>query len=71
MQPSEPVFVPRSAGAAEDDGWVLAVWYDPALNRSELIVLAAQDFAGEPVARVKLQHRVPFGFHGNWVPAQD
>ncbi len=69
MMPGEPVFVPRSAGASEDDGWVLAVWYDPALNRSELVVHAAQDFAAQPVARVKLQHRVPFGFHGNWVPA--
>ncbi len=70
MKPGEPVFVPRTAGAAEDDGYVLATWYDPALNRSELIVLAAQNFSGAPVARVKLQHRVPFGFHGNWVPAQ-
>jgi carotenoid cleavage dioxygenase len=64
------VFVPRSASSAEDDGYVLAVWYDPELNRSEMVVHAAQDFAGKPVARVKLQHRVPFGFHGNWVPAQ-
>jgi carotenoid cleavage dioxygenase len=70
MMPGEPVFVPRSAAAGEDDGYVLAVWYDPELNRSELIVQAAQNFAGEPVARVKLNHRVPFGFHGNWVPAQ-
>ncbi len=70
MMPGEPVFGPRSASAAEDEGWVLSVWYDPELNRSELIVQAAQDFAGEPVARVKLNHRVPFGFHGNWVPAQ-
>ncbi len=70
MMPGEPVFVARSSGAGEDDGWVLATWYDPELNRSELVVLAAQDFAGQPVARVKVQHRVPFGFHGNWVPAE-
>ncbi|MGH7815230.1 MAG: carotenoid oxygenase family protein [Candidatus Binataceae bacterium] len=23
----------------------------------------------EPAARVTAPHRVPFGFHGNWVPA--
>ena len=68
--PGEPVFVPRNAKSSEDDGWVLAVWYDAELNRSEMVVLDAQNFAGAPVARIKLQHRVPWGFHGNWVPAQ-
>jgi carotenoid cleavage dioxygenase len=67
--PGEPVFVPRAAKSAEDDGWILAVWYDEQKNRSEMVVLEAQDFARKPVARVKLQHRVPWGFHGNWVPA--
>jgi carotenoid cleavage dioxygenase len=70
LAPGEPVFVPRGKSTAEDDGWVLAVWYDDQLNRSEMVVLDAQDFTGAPVARVKLQHRVPWGFHGNWVPAQ-
>jgi carotenoid cleavage dioxygenase-like enzyme len=69
MSPGEPIFVPRCVGAAEDEGWVLAVWFDPQLNRSEMVVLDARNFAKAPVARVKLQHRVPFGFHGNWVPA--
>jgi carotenoid cleavage dioxygenase-like enzyme len=70
-QPGEPVFVPRGAGASEDDGWVLAVWYDPAVNSSELSIIDARNFSGAPVARVKAPHRVPFGFHGNWVPAVD
>lgn len=63
----EPVFVPRHAQAAEDDGWVLYLAYDGARNASELVVVPAQDFGGEPVARVLLPHRVPYGFHGNWV----
>jgi carotenoid cleavage dioxygenase len=70
FMPGEPVFVPRETKSAEGDGWLLAVWYDAERNRSEMIVLDAQDFAREPIARVKLQHRVPWGFHGNWVPAQ-
>jgi carotenoid cleavage dioxygenase len=67
--PGEAVFVPRIGSSAEDDGWVLAVWYDSALNRSEMVVLDAQSFTDKPLARVKLQHRVPWGFHGNWVPS--
>jgi len=32
-------------------------------------VLDARDITDGPVARVKLPRRVPFGFHGNWMPA--
>ena len=63
----EPVFVPRTADAAEDDGWVLSYFYDGATGRSDVVILHAQDFAGEPVAAIHLPDRVPFGFHGNWV----
>ena len=66
--PAEGVFVPSSPDADEDDGYVLAVVYDPDRDGSDLVILAAQDFTGEPVARVQLPQRVPFGFHGNWVP---
>ncbi|MEU4396580.1 carotenoid oxygenase family protein [Kribbella sp. NPDC023855] len=71
---SEPVFVPASGhGAAgrriaEDDGYVLAYVHNPDRNASDLVILAAQDFGGKPVARVHLPARVPLGFHGNWVP---
>jgi carotenoid cleavage dioxygenase len=64
----EGVFVPRSQAAAEDDGWVMSLVYDATSDRSDLVILDAQDFAGEPVATVHLPQRVPFGFHGNWIP---
>jgi carotenoid cleavage dioxygenase len=64
----EGVFVPRTPDAAEDDGWVMSLVHDRATDRSELVVLDAQDFAGAPVATVHLPVRVPYGFHGNWVP---
>lgn len=64
----EPVFVPRSADAAEDDGYVLVLVYDGNHDRSCLQIHAAQDFAAEPVAKLWLQHRVPAQFHGNWAP---
>ena len=65
----EPLFVPRTDTSAEDDGWVLVLAYDQARNASDFYVLDAQDIAGEPAARVTLPHRVPYGFHGNWVAA--
>ncbi|MFF8594091.1 carotenoid oxygenase family protein [Streptomyces sp. NPDC015220] len=68
---SEAVFVPAdpsATGAAEDDGYALAYVHNPDRGASDLVVLAAQDFTGEPVARVHLPGRVPLGFHGSWVP---
>jgi hypothetical protein len=34
---------------------------------TDLVTLAAQDFAREPVARIQLPVRVPVGFHGSWI----
>ncbi len=65
---AEPVFVPASDDAAEDDGYVMTFVYDEKTDRSDLVILHAQDFAGDPVASVHLPQRVPYGFHGNWVP---
>jgi carotenoid cleavage dioxygenase-like enzyme len=66
---SEPVFVPRDVKAAEGDGWLLAVIWRGAERRSDLIVLDTGGIDRGPVATVGLAHRVPFGFHGNWVNA--
>jgi carotenoid cleavage dioxygenase-like enzyme len=67
---SEPVFVERGKDAAEGDGWLLAVVWRARENRSDLAVFNATDVEAGPVALVQLGHRVPDGFHGNWVGAQ-
>jgi carotenoid cleavage dioxygenase len=64
---SEPVFVARGKDAAEGDGWLLAVVWRARQNRSDLAVFNATDVAAGPIALVQLGHRVPAGFHGNWV----
>jgi len=65
----EAVFVPRHAAAAEeDDGWLISFVHDANEDRGELVILDAQSFDAEPVARVLLPGRVPYGFHGNWIP---
>lgn len=67
---SEPVFVPRADDAEEGDGWLLATVYRGQERRSDLVVYDAGDVAAGPIATAQLSHRVPFGFHGNWVGAQ-
>ena len=64
---SEPVFVPRSAQSAEGEGFVLVGVYREEENRSDLVILDAENIADAPLATVHLPHRVPYGFHGNWV----
>jgi all-trans-8'-apo-beta-carotenal 15,15'-oxygenase len=62
----EPIFVPRSQDAAEDDGWLLSVVYSAAEHRSRLVVLDARDLESDPVAVAHLRHHVPLGFHGTF-----
>lgn len=65
--PGEFVFVPRSAQGAEDDGWLIGLVVDMNDETTDLVILNADDFTGSPQAVVHLPHRVPPGFHGNWV----
>jgi NAD(P)-dependent dehydrogenase (short-subunit alcohol dehydrogenase family) len=70
---SEPIFVPRpsnGAAHAEDDGWVLALVYDPASDASNVTVLDARDLSAGPLARAWFDHHVPPTFHGAFAPAQ-
>jgi carotenoid cleavage dioxygenase len=63
----EPVFAPRPNGEAEDDGWLITFVHDEAQGQSELLILDARNLEQEPVARVLLPQRVPYGFHAIWV----
>ncbi|MEA5515969.1 carotenoid oxygenase family protein [Nodularia sp. UHCC 0506] len=66
----EAVFVPRPGATVEDDGWVITYIHDTIANKSELLILNAQNITSEPVARVMLPQRVPFGFHCGWVSSE-
>jgi carotenoid cleavage dioxygenase len=65
--PGEAVFVPATGAPDETNGYYLGYVYDPTRNGSDLVILDASDFAGPPVATIKLPTRVPYGFHGNWI----
>ena len=67
----EAVFAPAAPDAAEDDGYVMAFVHNPDRGAADLVILAAQDFTAEPVARVHLPARIPLGFHGSWLADHD
>lgn len=62
------MFVPRSKNTREDDGYILTMRYCENTGMSRLEILDAQHINDGPVATIKLPCRVPYGFHGNWVP---
>jgi carotenoid cleavage dioxygenase len=64
----EAVFAPRKDATSEDDGYVILFAWDEPNRQSECVVIDAQNFEADPIARIKIPHRVPFGFHASWVP---
>ena len=66
----EAVFVPHPQAQSEDHGWLLTFVYHEASEQSELIVLDAQNFTQSAIARIIMPQRVPYGFHGAWVAAE-
>jgi carotenoid cleavage dioxygenase len=65
----EPIFVPRSSTSGEDEGWVMAYVHDADTNSCDVVILESQNFSAPPIATIHLPVRVPYGFHGNWVPS--
>ncbi len=69
--PGEFVFVPRSDDAAEGDGWLMGFVINMANETTDYVILDAMDFEDAPVASVHIPHRIPPGFHGNWIASQN
>ena len=66
---AESVFIPSENQKNEDDGYLMTYVYDKASDKSNLVIFHAQNIKSGPIAQIKLPQRVPFGFHGSWVPA--
>ncbi len=60
--------MPAEGATSEDDGYLMTYVYDAASDTSSMAIFDARSMSSDPVASVHLP-RVPFGFHGSWVPA--
>ena len=62
---SEPIVVPRPDSVAEDDAWLLYLLFDARTQTTDLVVADAASL--NTVARLRLPHNIPLGFHGMWL----
>jgi 8'-apo-carotenoid 13,14-cleaving dioxygenase len=72
--PGEFVFVAKAGATAEDAlkedwGWLMGYVVNTNTDSTDLVILDAARFESAPQAVISIPHRVPPGFHGNWVPA--
>ncbi|KAB5514043.1 hypothetical protein DKX38_027949 [Salix brachista] len=58
-------FVPKEGGREEDDGWIITFVHDEDTNTSKVYIIDTKNFTSEPVAKITLPCRVPYGFHGS------
>lgn len=65
--PGEFVFVPDGEDAPQGHGWLIGLVIDMSHETTELVIIDARSFTAPPIARIHIPHRVPPGFHGNWV----
>ena len=71
---SEAVFAPKPGAdrsSEEDDGYVLTLVTDTRDWTSDCLVFDARDITRGPMARVRMPHRVPAGFHATWAAGED
>jgi carotenoid cleavage dioxygenase len=68
---NEALFIPRRDDAPEGDGYLITTVYHAEQGVSDLLLLDATELTGEPVAVVRARQRVPYGFHGTWVPVNN
>ncbi len=68
--PGEFVFVPKHTEAVEDEGWLMGYVVNMTTQTTDFVIINAQDFAGPAQAVITIPHRIPPGFHGNWVAAR-
>ncbi|KHN10199.1 Carotenoid 9,10(9',10')-cleavage dioxygenase 1 [Glycine soja] len=61
-------FVPKEGGIEEDDGWIITFVHNEDTGISQVHIIDSKKFSGEAVAKITMPFRVPYGFHGAFMP---
>ncbi|KAL3746754.1 hypothetical protein ACJRO7_015656 [Eucalyptus globulus] len=64
---SGTVFIAKDGSAEgedEDDGWIATFVHNEVSDETQVHIIDVKDFEGNPVAKIRLPQRVPYGFHG-------
>ncbi|KAJ4844955.1 hypothetical protein Tsubulata_019072, partial [Turnera subulata] len=65
---SGAAFVPKPGKTVEeDDGWIITFLHNEDTFKSKAYIIDTKNFTNEPVAKITLPHRVPYGFHGAFI----
>lgn len=67
----EPMYAQRRGAEGEDDGYIVSTLFNGKEERSEIVVLRANDIGSGPVARVPIGIAVPHGLHGCFASTDD
>ncbi|KAB2027689.1 hypothetical protein ES319_D05G048600v1 [Gossypium barbadense] len=67
---SGAAFDPKEGGVEEDDGWIITFVHHEDTSISEAYIIDTKNFLNEPVTKITLPFRVPYGFHGAFMPIQ-
>ena len=54
----------------EDDGFVVTLVFDAAVDRTQIVGLDARDLSASPLFVARLRHHVPYSLHGTFTPQQ-
>ena len=66
----EPCFIPKSADAAEGEGYILQVATRIKEMRTDVFLLDALRIEQGPIATIRLPLRLRPGYHGSWAPSE-
>ncbi|KAM3735675.1 hypothetical protein ACB098_10G104500 [Castanea mollissima] len=56
----------KGVGFEEDDGWIITFVHNEDTDISEVHIIDTKNFSSEPVAKIRLPCRVPYGSHGGF-----
>jgi carotenoid cleavage dioxygenase-like enzyme len=59
------------SGDGSDRVYLASFFFDKEFNGTEWRVYDGESMEGEPVVRVRVPRKVPYGFHGEWIAEAD